>query len=288
MTVAFEELEGSPKIRVNEQGTTAVRSFRVAWDDWQEFVHDLIGIFRVLGLATQFVPPIEFPGLPNLIVSDVQVEPFDPDNPDGSLGVSLGSLTNAYPSGGARVTATYRTMFDEFSPSRPDLPSVPNGTFLTYSANIGSERSAVPGRAWNWSGGSGERVADDINPGVMVPSGLFTLRWQRVPSPPWSQIRMLRGKVNSGTFLSAAPGTVLFQGVRASRRFQFIADGGFWNLDYMFAENTKTLSDRVTTVGWNYFYKEMGLSGEHWVAIENQEGNPPYQSGDFLQLFQFE
>jgi len=288
MTVAFEELEGSPRIRVNEQGTTAVRVFRVAWHDWQDFVRTLIGTFRVLGLATHFVPPIEFPGLPSLIVSDVQVEPFDPDNPDGSAGVTLGAFTNSYPDGGARVTATYRTMFDEISPSRNDLPHVPDGTFLTYTADLGSERMAIPGRAWRWAGTSSERVADDINPGVLVPNGVFTLRWQRVPFPPWSQIRKMRGKLNSAAFLSAAPGTVMFLGARVSRRFQFIADGGFWNLDYTFAEKSTTLSDGVTTVGWNYFYKESALSGEHWVAIESSDGKPPYQSGNFLQLFQFE
>ncbi|HEY4309846.1 MAG TPA: hypothetical protein VGN12_10380 [Pirellulales bacterium] len=287
MSVAFEELAGSPRIRVNEQGTSAVRVFRVAWTDWQEFVRALIGTFRVLGLATQFVPPIEFPGLPNLIVTDVQVEPFDPDNPDGATDINLGAFTNTYTGGGAKVTATYRTMFDEFSRPRPDMPGVPDGTYLTYSADLGSERTTVPGRAWIWSGGS-ERVADDISPGLQIPHGTFTLRWQRVPYPPWTQIRALRGKVNGSTFLSAPAGTVMFQGARVSRRFQFVEDGGFWNLDYMFAENTKTLSDSVTPVGWNYFYKEVAAAGEHWVAIENLDGAPPYSAGDFLQLFQFE
>lgn len=288
MAIAFEELAGSPRIRVNEQGTSAVRTFRVAWHDWQDFVRALIGTFRVLGLATHFVPPIQFPGLPNLIVSDVQVEPFDPDNPDGSSGITLGAYTNAYPAGGAKVTASYRTMFDEFSPSRRDLPPVPDGTFLTYAANLGTERITTPGRAWRWSDGSSERVADDINPGLQVPNGVYVLRWQRVPSPPWSKMRALRGCVNAGTFLSSPPGTVLFLGARVSRSFQFVEDGGFWNLDYTFSESTKTLSDGSTIVGWNHFYKEASSSGEHWVAIENQHGRSPYPSGNFSQLFQFE
>lgn len=287
MAIAFEELEGSPRLRVNDQGTTAVRMFRVGWTDWQDFVRALVGTFRVLGGATHFVPPIEFPGLPNLVVSDVQIEPLDPDNPDGTGGVTLGARTNAYPDGGAKVTATYRTMFDEFSPARRDLPKVPDGTFLTYAADLGSERLSIPGRAWRWAGTT-DRVADDINPGVVVPSGVYTLRWQRVPSPPWATIRALRGKVNSNLFLSAAPGTVMFLGARVSRRFQFIADGGFWSLDYTFAENSKTLSNGTTAVGWNHFYRETAVAGEHWLAIENGEGQPPYQSGDFLQLFQFE
>lgn len=287
MSVAFEELEGSPRIRVNEQGTTAVRTFRVAWSDWQRFATDLVGTYRVLGAATQFVPPIEFPGLPNLIVGDVQVEPFDAGNPDRSSAITLGASTNTYSAGGAKVTATYRTMFDERNRSRPDLPQVPDGTYLTYAADLGSQRTTVPGRAWTWSGSS-ERVSDDINPGILLPSGVFTLRWQRVPFPPWTQIRNLRGKLNAGSFLSAPAGTVMFLGARASRRFQFVEDGGFWNLDYTFSENTKTLSDGSTPVGWNYFYKESALAGEHWVPIVNGESAPPYASGNFLQLFSFE
>jgi len=288
MTVAFEELEGSPRIRVNEQGTTAIRAFRVAWNDWQEFTRALIGEFRAFGLATQFLPPIDFPGLPNLIVNDLQVEPFDPGNPSGGAGVTLGAQTNAYPDGGAKVTATYRTMFHEFNRSRRDLPNVPSGTFLTYSADLGSERIAVPGRAWRWADQPAVRVPDDVNPGVLVPSGVFTLRWQRVPLPPWSQIRQLRGKLNADTFVSGTPGTVMFLGARVSRRFQFVADGGYWNLEYTFAENTKTLADGASKVGWNHYFKESAVGGEHWLAIEDQDGAAPYASGDFTQLFQFE
>ncbi len=286
MAVSFEELEGSPRIRINEQGVTAVRLFHVAWSDWQEFARELIGTFRVVGLATQFVPPIEFPGLPNLIVADLNVEPFDPANPSGDVGVSLGSATNAYLAGGAKVTATYRTLFDEDSRSRKDLPKVPDGTLLTYTADLGSERMAVPGRSWRWSDGS--RVADDVNPGLHVPSGVYTLRWQRVPLPPWNGIRAMRGKVNGSDFLSAPAGTVMFLGARVSRRFQFLGDGGLWSLDYTFSERTKALSDGSTQVGWNHFFKETPVSGEHWSAIADSTGNPPYASGDFLQLFQFE
>ena len=289
MTVAFEELEGSPRIQLNEQGITGLRTFRVAWEDWQALARELVGSYRTLGLATQFLAPIEFPGLPNLIVVDVQVAPFDPQNPDGSAGVTLGARTNAYPAGGARLSATYATRFDQQHRSRNDLPDVPKGTYLIYRADLGAERQAVPGRAWRWSGSlSADRVPDDVNPGILVPSESFTLDWRRVPRPPWSKIRALRGKVNSAPLLGAAAGTVMFLGARVSRQFQFLDDGGFWRLEYRFAENAKTLSDGTTKVGWNYFFKETALAGEHWVAIEDRDGNPPYVSGDLLELFQFE
>ena len=94
--------------------------------------------------------------------------------------------------------------------------------------------------------------------------------------------------MNAAPLLGAAAGDVMFLGARVSRQFQFLDDGGFWRLEYRFAENAKTLSDGATKVGWNYFFKETALAGEHWVAIEDRDGNPPYASADFLELFQFE
>lgn len=289
MTIAFEELAGSPRIRISEDGLVAVRTFRVAWDDWRALVHALVGTFRVVGLATQFVPPIRFPGLPNLVVAELDVEPFDPRNPDGSAGVTLGARTNAYPAGGARITATYRTLGDETDRARDDLPDVPEGTYLTYSGQLGAERLRVPGRAWRWSTGDpADRVADDVNPGVLVPSGDFTLRWHRVPRPPWSAIRRLRGKVNAAPFVGSSAGLVLFLGVRATRRFHFLDDGGYWELEYRFSESARTLSDGATKVGWNHFFREQAHAGEHWVPIEDRDGAPPYAAGDFAELFAFE
>src|SRR5262245_52252570 len=69
MSVAFEELEGSPGLEVSESGMTAWRSFRVAWADWPQFCRELIGSYRVVGGSFVFAAPLEFPGFPNLVVS---------------------------------------------------------------------------------------------------------------------------------------------------------------------------------------------------------------------------
>jgi hypothetical protein len=98
----------------------------------------------------------------------------------------------------------------------------------------------------------------------------------------------VRGSVNAAPFLGAPAGNVLFLGARVSRRFQFVEDLGFWTLEYRFAESSKRLSDGVTPVGWNHFFRENAFAGEHWVAIVDRDGNPPYASADFLELFAFE
>lgn len=288
MSIAFEELEGSPRVAINQNGVTATRVFRVAWDEWQAFAQSLVGVFRMIGLSPEYVSPVQFPGLPNLVVTDIQVEPFDPRSPDGAAGVSLGARTNAYPSGGARITATYRTLLDFGGPSRRDLPQIPNGTILNYSAELASEYLYTPARTWRWSTGGGEPLAEDINPGVLIPTGAFQLTWRRVPAPPWNAIRKLRGKVNDAAFVSAPAGTVMFAGARVTREFQFLEEDGLWRLEYTFNENVKTLSDGLTEVGWNYLYRHEAVAGEHWVQIVDEDGNSPYPAADFNDLFQFE
>jgi hypothetical protein len=287
MAITFEELEGSPRIRANEQGTTATRLFKVAWSDWQPFARLLVGTYETVGAAIQFVPPLAFPGFQNLLVDEISIDPFDPRNPDGAEVSSITSGTNSYPDAGARVTAVYRTAFDQNNRPRGDLPTVPQGTILSFSADLATEFLTIPGRVWSWDIAGAPKVPEDVNPGVLLPTGSFQLAWRRVPLPPWNAIRSLRGTVNNATFLGAPAGTVLFQGARASREFQFIEDGGFWRIEYEFLEQTKQRSAGAA-VGWNYFYREEASGGEHWLKIKDDSGNNPYPSSDFSSLFAFQ
>ncbi|MDA7977507.1 MAG: hypothetical protein MPJ50_01900 [Pirellulales bacterium] len=287
MTVSFEELAGSPIIRVNEDGTQAVRHFRVAWSDWLTFARELVGEYRVVGRSFAFIPPQSFPGFENMLVRELDVEPFEPSGPDGSTVSTLTSGVNQYPSGGARVTATYEAMFDADNKPRPDLPEPPEGTFLSYKADLGSQCIATPGRTWRWDDPPDHPpLPPDIQPGVQVAEGSFELTWHRVPLPPWNLIRELRGKLNSATFVGSPPGTVLFTGAKITREFHIFRTGGFWKVRYSFLESTHELSSGAL-VGWNYFYKETPVSGEHWVAIADEDNNRPYVSADLTQLFTF-
>lgn len=285
MSIYFEELAGSPVVRVGERETVALRTFRVGWDDWPAFARELTGSYVRVGCSFVFRPPLEFPGLPNLVVSEIEVAPFVPDGPRGELVETLTSGTNRYPEGGAQVTATYRTAFDARNSVRGDLPSVPAGTFLTYTAELGAELQRVPGRVWHWVASGNPIVPPDVSPGVLIPTGSFRLTWQRVPAPPWGAMRDARGKVNNATFLSAPAGSVVFLGATARHQFPLSEAGSFWTIEYAFAERTVPLSTGFG--GWNHFYKEQPASGEHWVEIADDSGNRPYRSGDFSALFVF-
>jgi len=287
MTVEFEELEGSPRFEVRDDETVAIRHFRVMWSSWRTFVRELLGQYEIRGGQYHFVPPTGLDGFPHLLVSEVMVEPFDPASPYGAHVRSLGKGTNDYPLGGAKVTAIYRTRFDEHNASRTKLPAVPQGTYLTFRADVAAEYLATPGRTWRWDAPPDyPAVAPDVQPGLLLPQSLFYLTWHRVPMPPWDTIRALRGKVNASEFVGSPPGTVLFLGAKVRREFQFLADDTFWRVEYAFQENVKEL-ETGGKVGWNHWYRETAVSGEHWVAIADEDGNPPYASADFSALFSF-
>ncbi len=287
MAVAFEELEGSPRFEIRDDETLAVRTFRVSWNDWPQFAQQLVGRYEVRGGQYYFVPPLRLPGFAHLLVSELEVEPFEPSCPDGAAVRTLVSGMNRYPGGGAKVTAIYRTRFDEDNAGRSKMPKVPLGTYLTFRADLAAEYLSTPGRTWRWNAPPDfPAVAPDVQPGRLLPQSLFHLTWHRVALPPWDAMRGLRGTVNDAEFLGSPPGTVLFLGAKVRRVFQFLAAGGFWRVEYTFQENVKELSDG-SKVGWNHFYRETAVNGEHWVGIADEDGNPPYPSASFAPLFTF-
>jgi hypothetical protein len=282
MPVAFEELEGSPTIRISESGTVATRVFRVAWDDWIDFARELVGEYALDACDFEFTPPLAFPNMPNLVVADIDVEPFDPGNPEGSEVSTLGSGTNRYPVAGAKVTARYRNLFDADNSPRDDLPSVPDGTYLTYDADLATESVATPSRTWQWDDGSGDKLPPDVRPKLIVPTGAFRLTWHRVMLPPWAAIRALRGHVNATDFVGAPAETVMFSGARVRREFQFLAAGGYWRVEFHFHERTVPLASGVG--GWNHVFKD---DDGGWVGVKDAAGNPPHPAGNLALLFVF-
>lgn len=262
-----------------------MREFRVAWSDWQAFSRELLGSYQRVGCFFQFTPPMSFPDMSDVVVTSLNVEPFDGGNPDGSDIRSIEAGTNSYPSAGAKVTATYESL--HHAGSRSDLPTVPDGTYLTFQTDLGAEYLSVPGRVWRWATPPDFRkLPPDVNPGIVIPTESYRLTWHRVASPDWDILRSLRGKINSETFMGSEAGTVLFLGAKATREFSFVGDDGFWKIEFTFSERAIELAGGGLA-GWNYFYKELPIGGEHWAEIEDITGNSPYASADLETLFAF-
>lgn len=274
MAVSFVELEGSPTVDVGGDGVRARRVFRVAWDDWRDFAVELIGGWIRVDDQYRLVYPQTFPGLPSVYVERLSVAPFDPGNPRGDEVLTLGSGTNRYPDAGARVTADYKTFVTPLDEDDRD-PEIPDGTVLTYSADLAAEHISLPGRAWEWSD-DGAKLAADEHPQLLLPTGSYTLKWERVARPPWDAIRTLRGKVNDGPFYGAAAGKLLFLGAKATRQFEQFAEVNLWTIEYAFAERAHA---------WNQFYKQ----GAGFVGIRDRDDNNivPYTAGNFAGLFVF-
>ena len=287
MAVAFEELEGSPRLEIGEEGILARRWFRVSWQDWPQLARQLLGFYRVVGGQWVFEPPEPFPGFPNLLVERLVVEPFEPAVPDQQTLSSPRQGTNRYSQSGARVTAEYRTQFDADNRPRNKLPKVPEGTYLTYEIDHGLEALVTPARLWHWDDPpQNPKLAPDEVPAVFIPHTVVKLRWHRVASPPWEAIRALRGCVNAAEFLGSPPESLMFLGAKVKRQFHFFQTGGFWNVEYRFRETARSLSDG-TPVGWNHLFKEEPVGGEHWVRVLDSQSRPPYKPADFSALFHF-
>lgn len=282
MPVEFEELEGSPQIRLSRQELTGLRIFKIAWSDWPAFIADLWGYWLAVGDSVIYVAGSSFAGLPGLWPSDIRIEPFQPDSPLPGT-VSLSGLQNVYAD--AKVTVQYAP----FPGSDGRKPRVPNGTFLVASGEVASQSIALPGRTWKWPDGT--IVEDDVSPGLLVPEETIKLLWRWVPQPPWSAMRSCRGCVNNATFMGYDAEQVLFIGANWEREFQ-VNDTPLWRVDYRFhVRNVQSTADPGTTFGHNYFYRRNPnalVNPDNWQRLASvTSGAAPFASVDFSQLFEF-
>ncbi len=288
MTVAFQELAGSPRVQIDERGRVrAARDFKVAWSDWVTFINELRGLyFAASTKGAVLVSPSYFPGNPALRVTAIAVEPFDGDSPDGTLALADPSQsTNTY-AGGARVRVEYGLMDTSRDRRKPPHP---DGTFLTWERDLGVDMLAIPARYWKWSGGPTTVLEDDLPIGIRVPVATHRLTWSNVVQPPLDTIRETRGTVNDDEFLGVPAGCLLFIGARIDEIYQL--DGTLrYTLQYNFAEKTVPLiADPDTVVGHNYFYYGPGSGGENWFPIVSVSGSHPvYPATDFDPLVQYE
>jgi hypothetical protein len=292
-----EELEGSPTIEIGFDNTSATRIFRVPnWSDWPAFAGLLIGRYDSTGSLVTITPGIPFPGMPFLFVDRLLIEPFDPANPDGG-NASLGFGTNEYPMAGAKLTASYRSRFND-EDSGNLRPTVPDGTFLEIDGDIGAEKVTFPGRQVSDSSDPSKRFEDDTLLHQLVPLEELNMTWHYVRRPPWNAMRSLRGKVNGamtpsswapgGKFLGFEHEQVLYLGSTYNREFQFGERTGFWKIKHRFAIK-QTFRNDGSPCGWNHVPRRDGTTTDfHRVTLADGVDKPPYRTGDFEPLFGYE
>jgi hypothetical protein len=287
MPIPFQELAGSPRVRILESGKVAAeRDFHVAWGDWVAFVNEIRGYyFAAATKGAALISPACFPGNPSLLVTAVSVEPFDGQSPDGTALADPSIATNSYASG-AKVRVEYGLRDTGADKNKPPHPP---GTFLRWERDVAVDMLSIPARYWKWSGGPSTILEDDLPIGVRVPVAMHTLTWSNVVRPPYETIRTARGTVNDAEILGVPEECLLFLGARITEVYQL--DGTLrYTLHYSFAEKTVPLvADPDTVVGHNHFYYGPGSGGENWFEVVSVAGSHPvYPSTDFLALFQYE
>lgn len=263
MAVLFEELAGSPRQSVSLENWSGTREFVIQWSDIDEFIVELLGQTRRIQGNVQQITPAGFPGRPLAVCSSINIEPFVP-NPSGAE-VTLSGVANTYTY--AKITATYTL--------KPRAFNAPDGTYMTWDQSHDVEVMMTPGRNWKFDGideEDGPNLGEDQPYPILIAVTNHSLRWERVASPPWSAIQACRGTVNSGAFMGAIPGSLLFKGARTTTTFDVIGQVRY-NLEYTFIEKTVQ-----STVG-------ISISDASGSPITFNTGSSSYiTSGDYISV----
>lgn len=293
MTVSYDELNSSPKLKVARDSSQATRIFLIDWDDIEAFVDEL------------FPSPLEgyggqsyYPSRPWLVAQSASFEPFDPDNPSG-----CGEAINVYP-GGARVTVEYGIPKDDQKQGPTEGDSNGDGTgpggdqgstggetgnddqkvtHVRHDVSIAGEMLTLPNSGLKWANPDDQGSTDagtEANAGKTIPLIEHQITWSHVQSPPWANIRACIGRVNNGNFCGAAAETVLFLGCEAFREIS--SDGASdWEVKYKFAEkNTSMNGDDVE--GWNHFFRP---SSGNFERLQTKHGGQIYKEADMTALY---
>lgn len=290
MALIFEELANSPRERGDENGLSAVREFKCAWEDRYDVVRHFMGTrtpFGPLGIKA-------FPGFPSCLASSYSIEPLSNDLTPDAVSISA-DVTNSYTGKPVKVTINYTTKQYTSEAPRDDMPTVEPGTFLSYRQRFGVSMLTLKGRTFVWEDNlSGtDPVPEDVVMTKRIPLVEHSLTWHKVTRPPWKVIRQLTGCVNSSTFVGAEEETLLFDGAEADREFEIDPDqSSTWRLSYTFLERRIVNALNVNGVdteevyGWNHAYRPH--DGE-WKRPRRRLSPARYTfaKADFSELFRY-
>ena len=301
-------MDPSPVYRGNRDGDiTIVRQWKVPWANAENFV-----LAFLTGGA--FGLPVNFPGNAALLADDFTIEPFSGQvaNEDPAREQPF-TPTNTYEF--AKVTIAYTPVANDRDFAVGDDPQLPDGTFGSYSSELGGEFITLPGRRLMWESGilapdpEARREFEldpDTHPAIVIPKTDHLMTWNNISDPPWTAMSKLRGMVNRAEFRMPmtrkyfAAETLMFFGGRERVEFKLgQTEVQRWQVEYHFMERAAHAvsgeSGAVTTqpgeslssaAGWNHFWNPETNMWERVVDIENFK--PLYTLGDFTQLFSLE
>lgn len=284
----IDEIEGSGKFKIGQDGMAGTRIARCLWENWPAAIYELMGTPLVYGGTIVIVGRQHWPGIPILQVDSIDVEG------QGRMKKTTWGQGPGYKYG--KLTINYKTQIDE-DDENPDGGEP--GTYLIESLDYSVEIAVIPVLVVDdVDPEKAEKPADDVYyPGGVVPKDdpdvianaekrkktvkrhvrIPTITYQttlpRVPNLPYEAIRTACGRVNKTQIFGGAPGTVLFDGPQAERESAFFT-ARFWRVQYKFL---------YQPFGWNNTLHPDSLK---WVPAKgNGSENDPYLGYELKNLF---
>jgi len=279
--IYYDELEGSPTFNIQRDGASATQILLIDWDDITDFVYEMFPSTYATVLGWDVYVPVSFPGNDALILKDLRIEPFDPNNPtDDTIG---GDPLNSYASG-AKVTAQYET--NDWQSATDD-----DGNELKFSHNIsvGAEFLRMPQFGYQWSSDNTPVQQEDALVSKVISTIEHELTFYGIVNPPlranvYPTVGCVNDRRYNWLFASEAE-TLLFQGMNAELKTIF--DGKqMWDLHYRFTERLVQGEDRAAAaaIGWNHFWREDAGAWDKLVA-RGGGNRSVYDTADFKDLF---
>lgn len=270
--VTCQELPGSGKVSLTQQGPQGERNFHCAWADRFSLARELKGYVRA---DTQSPPkffrvaPAEFPdfgadgGIP-MICQTVNISGVGTMSQDAS---GHPSYVNA------RVDAIYGPPQGEES----DGDTGEDEVVATLDIDYHSEFITFGSFEYYWAT-SEQKIAEPIGAGKLVIILDKTYTQRGLPAIPEAQIRANIGHVNEAAWQGAAAETLLFTG--ATQRTSYTAEGRkTHDVTYHFKERP--------AAGWNNFYNP---SANAWERIKRigAGGTPADNPEEFFETTDFQ
>jgi|GEM_PF-4419481 len=293
MAITLENL-GAPSFKYTDEGALQATWERKIpdWADVADFLLELEGSTAQAGQSLFRVGQSNFPGKDWLLLSSVDVEPFDANRAttDDTYGVPTCDA-------GAKVTLHYRTLEYNTGPAGqdpdPDEPDVEPYVTWTVDGDAGMVRADHDSVKWKIADTEGNQdVAEDAEYAFPVPIVRHSLQWHKLPKVPLQNLIYMLGKVNSVTFLGHGPESVLFEKF-SSTKHRFSDGSKYYDLTlnlaarilkFNYALHGADANDPLQVValpnqgpGWNHFLRNTEAVDEtahdKWQPVVTKAGD---------------
>ena len=266
ITVAYEEVSGSPVETFTDRGFEAARILECAFADRMTLAGQLRGGNRLMGGVSVYTRPQRYPHYQAAVVDEVRVEPF------GATVAGDSALATAYEL--ARLSVTYRV--PEYG-----WAGLAEQTLVSESLEPVVEFLTLPHEQFYWDEQASEPLSESEAPGKLVRMLDWVYTCHQALAVPAATLSLV-GKVNDVEITSVTLGvsfpaqTLLYNPPHLER--EITTEGAkAWRLTYRFTYRPET---------WNKFPRR-GRGSMQTIYVKDGGGSAaflPYEPADFSAI----